>query len=217
MPNAVEGETPCYKDKKKRRLTIKLINAGWVHGRLKTAVVAWRPAPPGSAPAPQAARGIGVRSAVLHGDGVQLTDRCLDVRQSESAPINGGLRQLPASFSDKRFTRASGAKTGAPPFWHNHCIRLVSLTLGVIPTAVAIHVSAASFLQGQRPNGANVQKRESAMSLKTSGVSDASTLQSRIRESWDPVQRAERRIEADRRLRQLARLMCGSPVAARAM
>ncbi|WP_419184611.1 hypothetical protein [Botrimarina mediterranea] len=55
------------------------------------------------------------------------------------------------------------------------------------------------------------------MSLKTSGVSDASTLQSRIRESWDPVQRAERRIEADRRLRQLARLMCGSPVAARAM
>lgn len=54
------------------------------------------------------------------------------------------------------------------------------------------------------------------MILKTNGVSDASTLQSDVRNSWDPVQRAERRIEAVRRLRQLERLLGSAGATARA-
>ena len=54
------------------------------------------------------------------------------------------------------------------------------------------------------------------MILKTYGVSDASTLQADVRNSWDPVQRAERRIEAVRRLRQLERLLDGAGSAVRA-
>lgn len=42
---------------------------------------------------------------------------------------------------------------------------------------------------------------------KLNRVSDAPTLQTLIRESWDPVQRAERRIEAVRRLAELKRLL----------
>jgi hypothetical protein len=44
---------------------------------------------------------------------------------------------------------------------------------------------------------------------KPNRVSDAPTLQSLIRESWDPLQRAERRMEAARRLAELERILCG--------
>ena len=54
------------------------------------------------------------------------------------------------------------------------------------------------------------------MILKTNSVSDASTIQADVRNSWDPVQRAERRIEAVRRLRQLERLLGSAGAAARA-
>ncbi len=42
---------------------------------------------------------------------------------------------------------------------------------------------------------------------KSNRVNDATTLQCLIRASWDPVQRAERRIEAVRRLAELQRLL----------
>jgi hypothetical protein len=61
-----------------------------------------------------------------------------------------------------------------------------------------------------------MSKREIVMILKTNGVSDASTLQTDVRNSWDPVQRAERRIEAVRRLRQLERLLGGASAMVRA-
>ena len=53
------------------------------------------------------------------------------------------------------------------------------------------------------------------MTQKTNGASDASLLQTHIRDSWDPVQRAERRIEAVRRLRELQRLLCSADVPCR--
>jgi hypothetical protein len=54
------------------------------------------------------------------------------------------------------------------------------------------------------------------MSHKSNGVNDASMTQSLIRESWDPVQRAERRIEAVRRLRKLEQLLCSAASSSRA-
>ena len=54
------------------------------------------------------------------------------------------------------------------------------------------------------------------MIQKIHGVGDTSTQQTLIRESWDPVQRAERRIEAVRRLRQLERLLSEAEATCRA-
>ncbi len=47
------------------------------------------------------------------------------------------------------------------------------------------------------------------MDNQSNHLSDAPTLQSHIRDSWDPVQRAERRMEAARRLAALERMVGG--------